>query len=383
MAYVPNNLTRVSPSSGGWSMYEVRYFSHGNNSPDYDNGNSTGTAYAIYDRYHPNGGSRTSTNGAKMIKVGIGSTDYNNWSDHGQGNPDTVQTSSTGLVSLLYAPNYISVFDFQKPTTASWIPTGPTVTQTRTTHTGIIPNATGFTIRNPSPGVFYEKTGVGKFKIKFLDQNEPGTYNLRVQWTTLGGTISDTQSIASGSGDLELEYTGTAPSNTPVYGPVTLQIDQAITINGQQYVANTDFKTFTYLETGPYTASFSPDFGLPGQSITVSIADTNPYPDSDTPTQFEQSPGTDLISMPMTAANYYSNTVVGAFTSQHGLYKIYNGSTVLATANYDTNYVAPSTTSNGGGRPDRYPLIMTNLFNRNRSIYSIGMTHKDTWDLFL
>lgn len=38
---------------------------------------------------------------------------------------------------------------------------------------------------------------------------------------------------------------------------------------------------------------------------------------------------------------------------------------------------------NGGGKPDRYPLIMTNLFNRNRSIYSIGMTHKDTWDLFL
>lgn len=39
--------------------------------------------------------------------------------------------------------------------------------------------------------------------------------------------------------------------------------------------------------------------------------------------------------------------------------------------------------SNGGGKPDRYPLIMTNLFNRNRSLYSIGMTHKDTWDLFL
>lgn len=47
-------------------------------------------------------------------------------------------------------------------------------------------------------------------------------------------------------------------------------------------------------------------------------------------------------------------------------------------------YVAPVTTaSNGGGKPDRYPLIMTNLFNRNRSLYSIGMTHKDSWDLFL
>jgi len=45
--------------------------------------------------------------------------------------------------------------------------------------------------------------------------------------------------------------------------------------------------------------------------------------------------------------------------------------------------VTNTTTSNGGGKPDRYPLIMTNLFNRNRSLYSIGMTHKDTWDLFL
>lgn len=49
----------------------------------------------------------------------------------------------------------------------------------------------------------------------------------------------------------------------------------------------------------------------------------------------------------------------------------------------DAYPVTESTASNGGGKPDRYPLIMTNLFNRNRSLYSIGMTHKDTWDLFL
>lgn len=51
--------------------------------------------------------------------------------------------------------------------------------------------------------------------------------------------------------------------------------------------------------------------------------------------------------------------------------------------NFATVNVQSTTTSNGGGKPDRYPIIMTNLFNRNRSLYSIGMTHKDTWDLFL
>jgi hypothetical protein len=41
-------------------------------------------------------------------------------------------------------------------------------------------------------------------------------------------------------------------------------------------------------------------------------------------------------------------------------------------------YVAPvTTTSNGGGKRRRYPIISTNLFDRQRSIYSIGNTHKD------
>jgi hypothetical protein len=52
-------------------------------------------------------------------------------------------------------------------------------------------------------------------------------------------------------------------------------------------------------------------------------------------------------------------------------------------AGYDYDTAPAVSTKNGGGKPDRYPLIMTNLFNRNRSLYSIGMTHKDTWDLFL
>ena len=52
-----------------------------------------------------------------------------------------------------------------------------------------------------------------------------------------------------------------------------------------------------------------------------------------------------------------------------------------STPTQDEVEIAVATTSNGGGKPDRYPLIMTNLFNRNKSLYSIGMTHKDR-DLF-
>lgn len=35
------------------------------------------------------------------------------------------------------------------------------------------------------------------------------------------------------------------------------------------------------------------------------------------------------------------------------------------------------TTSNEGGKRRRYPIISTNLFDRQKSIFSIGMTHKD------
>jgi hypothetical protein len=79
-------------------------------------------------------------------------------------------------------------------------------------------------------------------------------------------------------------------------------------------------------------------------------------------------------------ANNHTLSITNAFTSQEGTYKIYDSdNNVVANATYTD---APQR-GGGNGYPDRYPLIMTNLFARQRSIYSIGMTHKDTWDLFL
>ena len=41
------------------------------------------------------------------------------------------------------------------------------------------------------------------------------------------------------------------------------------------------------------------------------------------------------------------------------------------------NNVPVSTTTSNGGRKRRYPIISTNLFDRQKSIFSIGLTHKD------
>ena len=262
---------------------------------------------------------------------------------------------------------------------------GPTVTSGRIARSGTIPLANNFTVRYPT----VTKTAAQQIKVQWYDQNEPSTgYNMTVTWQTASGEHSSTQAITQGSGDIYLQFNLAAQAFQIKNGLIKLQISVPVYYNGLLYGANAIFKTFTYYETGPYTASFSPNFGLPGQSVSVFIQDTNPYPDADTPTSFNMIPDTtNTIGAPLNSANNYTQNLVnilsGSNAVQHGIYKIFNGSTVLATATYDTNYVAPSTTSNGGGKPDRYPLIMTNLFNRNRSLYSIGMTHKDTWDLFL
>lgn len=47
-------------------------------------------------------------------------------------------------------------------------------------------------------------------------------------------------------------------------------------------------------------------------------------------------------------------------------------------------YTPPPVNTGGNGKPrDGYPIIMTNLFNRQRSIFSIGMTHKTHYDPFI
>jgi hypothetical protein len=55
---------------------------------------------------------------------------------------------------------------------------------------------------------------------------------------------------------------------------------------------------------------------------------------------------------------------------------------LVDTYNWNFATVNVQAQSDGGGKPRRYPIISTNLFDRQRSIYSIGNTHKDEY-LFL
>lgn len=316
------------------------------------------------------------------------------WSDHNLVNDPQYLTSTSTYAQTTSTSSYPTSIHCWGSTTndlklvltaPSWAQaSGTSVSQSRSAHSGTVTESLDNTLSAPNPGIFYEKTGQHRFQIKYFDQTDSITgYNVTVAWQTSSGTVSDTQSVSTASGDLQLTYNFSAnnASDQPITGAITVSFDVDMYYNGTEYVAGNTVLTFQYYSVGPYAASFSPATGIPGQPITVNIADDNPYPDENSTLQFEQTPGGSLISATLSNANNYSLSINQAFTSEVGTYKIYDSdNNVVATATYTD---APEQNGRGGNYDDRFPLITTNLFNRQRSVYAIGMTHKDTWDLFL
>jgi hypothetical protein len=346
--------------SGTWAPTFV--LKHSPN-PSWDSG-STYAYYGLWNISLSIWNDSTTEGESSHIKV---DTTTNEWSDHGGDHPGSNVSRSGETITLRNQSGAIKA-TFTRPPLSTYS-SGPTVTQTRTTHTGIIPSAANFTIRAPT-GLSYDKIGTKKFRLKFYDQNAIATYNLTVTWTTATGTDNTVIQITSGSGDLQIDV---EPNNI-INGSITLSINTAVfamTNFGMMEIgANIVFDTFTYYETGPYTASFSPTSGAIGETIGYTVTDTNPYPDNnsafsiDHPSFTNIANGTLSLAVPTASNN-------AAFTSIEGLYTLTVNNSVIATANYG------ATTSNGGGKRRRYPIVSTNLFDRQKSIYSIGLTHKD------
>ena len=141
------------------------------------------------------------------------------------------------------------------------------------------------------------------------------------------------------------------------------------------------FNTWTYLYNN-LTATFTPSYGVPGTVFNFTLTGSDDsYASSNTATL--TNPSGTVTTFTKNAEGQFYDSVTNV-TSIEGDYTVEHPTGVnRGTSTYDNSGPPVATTSNGGGKPDRYPLIMTNLFNRNRSLYSIGMTHKDTWDLFL
>lgn len=260
---------------------------------------------------------------------------------------------------------------------------GPTVTTSRTTHTGsdTVPEATDFTIRDPNPGVWYEKTGAGKFKLKFYDQNEAfGGYNITIDWTSMDNTsASHTETVSASSGDYNIEI-DTLNNGVKHNSNITITFNQNTYYKGVFYTSGTVLKTFTYLANGPFSGSITPNGGDDWSNIQISIQDDNPHPQQLRTVSYEKANGTQINATLSSSNSWQFSTT---YSGTMGTVKIYNTDKDNATNN-DIIASAYFHSGSAGGRPrDGYPIEITNLFNRNRAIYSIGMTHKTAGDPFL
>ena len=301
-------------------------------------------------------------------------------------NVNSSSASTSGTANITSSTDHVRLWDNQNTMIADFtvgdfmFSSAATVTTSRTTHTGIVPSATDFTIRDPNPGPSYEKTNQGKFKIKFYDQNEPsGGYNITINWTSMDDTAaSHTETVAADAGDYAIEI-NTLSNGVKHNSNITIKFNQNTYYNGQFYQANSVLKQFTYLANGPFSASLTPSSGDALNNtitVTVLIEDDNPYPDGSRVVSYEKTDGT-KTNVTLNSTNSWEFTTT--FVASIGTAKIYDtdkdnatNDNIIAQATYA---VIPIYTEGGGKR--RYPIVSTNLFDRQRSDYAIGKTHKD------
>ena len=326
------------------------------------------------------------------------SSDYQKWMDVGSENPTyvvegltagtTTSTTANPQIVSFWQPGAL-LFAINNPYYVSG-PTGPTVTY-GPSH-GALPTSTGFTVYNLN----FSKMGDREYRISYQQKNAPPySYTVRIEhiWSTGYIEPKDFTVTTAASGQTINLESGNLYGTGPMAPNTTPQNNTNVTIRFMDF--NAKLGTFgatigqgLVLNTWKYlynnlNATFTPSSGVPGTIFNFALTGSDDsYASTNTATLTD--PSGNVTTFTKNAYGQFMDYVTNV-TSIEGNYTVEHPTSVnRGTSTYD-NSGPPivETTSNGGGKPDRYPLIMTNLFNRNRSIYSIGMTHKDTWDLFL
>jgi len=350
--------------------------------------------YDVWDGAASPPGWWSATQSMQGIKV---DTATDTWMDDGPYDPQNLSESS-GVVTVLGGyQGTTNVYTFTKPTNASWHSTGPTVTSI-TDDTIFVPSDTvsntDFTLLKN--GSAYANTNISltgpgaqppsdargyTYSLISTTTHDTGNYNFTIDSKSITNFHYDdswTSSPSSGRSTNStriLNVIASIPATTYISG------SGAGAANTTHFPSGRRIRYVTPIYVNSvHTENFFLDFAVSQKIIngTSEIVGTfyevreDANGDNATFSQSSDFIIGDNAEMTWTRS-LLGDTIVYTVTDW-----------VYANEPEGDGYVAPvTTTSNGGGKPDRYPLIMTNLFNRNRSLYSIGMTHKDTWDLFL
>ena len=160
----------------------------------------------------------------------------------------------------------------------------------------------------------------------------------------------------------DLQPTFTTAATTPPSSSVTVSTP-TWTETGAGAAGNSVQVQFTVSNTTSNNARFDLRTNEPGQP---------------TPDQVTVNAGQSNVAVTLTHSSAGQSVVHRVFDDANG-WDLQPTFTTAATTT--TTPPATSTTPSGGGIK-RYPMVLTQLFNKKRSFYSIGMTHKDDIKLF-
>lgn len=177
-------------------------------------------------------------------------------------------------------------------------------TYTRTTHTGTILSSLQRRINRPDHDVtlgvsglapnedfYFRKIGNKKFRLRWHDQNESPTY-VASCYVEISSGVYDlyTLGVTQGTGDVQWDLdtsngsgqTSFNPNNLPVMhnGRIYITFSAAVYFQGNLIAAGDAVKDWTYLGIGPFTGIIlNAARARPGQDVTFSYKDENPFPD--------------------------------------------------------------------------------------------------------
>lgn len=224
-----------------------------------------------------------------------------------------------------------------------------------------------------------EKNGDRGYRVRFQHEDAGSNiYNVHVCYTNTSNVYTtDIYSVNPPNVNNNTVYLDKVLTSLPKAGTIEVKFQRQATLAGnpnQTFAANAVMKSYTYVP-NDLSITFSPNVGTPGTSVTIDVTGSD---------DAYISTATAVLVAPDSSLQYFNKNSLGQFANTttfnviEGTYTLHHPHNVhmRASATYDATYVAPSTASNGGGKR-RYPIISTNLFDRQRSIFSIGLTHKD------
>lgn len=359
----PDTLPSVNSSASAHGILVYKY----------NASESTANVETVYSLYHIS--NAVFLGNEYNIKV---THSTNQWADNGNDWPDDPLTVNGANIECWNASTLQYVF--QKPTVADWISSGPTVSSI--TIANQIASTRQFTVQHTgtlsASDITYTLDNGYDAPVDIQTLASPNAGVSNIQTTSTGSTFDSYLVASNGLHSVTIDSTiitfvvdGTV-LNTTATNPITSTTvitpndSSANTITLYDRAADGKFLGYENSIGHHFNIRLKPSNKARLEVYLRNVADTH-FND------VAYSPLFTIGNQETMTFNYSPYGYDWGFSVLDWAYS----ASESETSEDDEDEAPVSTTSDGGGKPRRYPIISTNLFDRQRSIFSIGLTHKD------